>query len=83
MSAEAVGVVRGASACPGAARGPYSTDWRALPRRLALRWRLRAWAWWVCKREPGGFHPVAHLIAMGRFDVLDELCEALEREAGG
>ena len=52
-----------------------AVDWR---RRLRRR-RLRLWAWWICRRQPGA-HPVAELIARGEWAALDRLLADLDEE---
>jgi hypothetical protein len=67
------------SSPPEAVPAPGAPPWR---RRL-LRLRLRLWAWWVCRTDPGA-HPVAELIARGQWRALDRLLADLDgRPAGG
>ena len=52
-----------------------AVDWRRRPGR----WRLRLWAWWVCRRDRGA-HPVAELIARGEWAALDRLLADVDEE---
>lgn len=72
-----------------ASLAPPSSSPESLPAPAAPPWRwwlwrlrLRLWAWWICRTDPGA-HPVAELIASGQWQALDRLLADLNGQPAG